>query len=269
MIIIKLNADINTNDLEFTRKGTQGNMLMRGDFHIHSTASDGTLSPREIVIFAKSRGIDIISISDHNSIDGIYEASEAGKEYGVSVIPAVELSTRFNNESIHILGYFRNKEFNSANFRQILKLVKNHKAYKAREVFLGYRKTLNNFLSTFEGIHLLKAFGAAVVLAHPVRISYKNLASLLAMPFDGIEAKYCHCNEYDTNFFINLALERFPFYTGGSDFHTNKVSDNKHCLIGEPYLDSNEIQRFLRNSGALVLGNSFNVRISRYFFNCY
>lgn len=234
-------------------------MLIRGDLHIHSTASDGSLSPRRIVMLAKSRGIDTIAISDHNSIDGVAEASEAGKQYGVSVIPAVELSTRFNKESIHILGYFRDEKFNSNDFKQILKLVKIHETNTLKKEQMEYRK--RDYLSSYEGICLLKNFGAAVVLAHPVRISRKNLPSLLDMPYDGIEAKYCKSNEYYTNFFINVALERFSFYTGGSDFHTDKVSDNKHCPIGEPYLESAEILRFLRNSGALVLGNSINYKI--------
>ncbi|KZL92428.1 PHP domain-containing protein [Clostridium magnum] len=231
---------------------------MRGDLHIHSTASDGSLSPRQIVKFAKSRGVDTIAISDHNSIDGIAEASEAGKEYGVSVIPAVELSTRFNDESIHILGYFRNKKFNSTDFQQILKLVRTHRVHKLRKVLLGFRQhqTFNKYLSSSEGIHLLRAFGAAVVLAHPVRISDKNLLSLLSMPFDGIEAKYCRSNDYYTNFFINVAFKRFSFYTGGSDFHINRVCDHKHCLIGEPYLNSAELRKFVKSSGALILGSN-------------
>lgn len=227
-------------------------MFMRGDLHMHSTASDGSLSPRQVVMLAKSRGIDTIAITDHNSIDGIAEASAAGKQYGVSVIPAVELSTRFNKESIHILGYFRDDKYNSNDFKQILKQVRMHETNTINKELLEYRK--REFLSSYEGICLLKNFGAAVVLAHPVRISAQNLPSLLSMPFDGIEAKYCKCNDYYTNFFINVAMQRFSFYTGGSDFHTDKVRHNIHCLIGEPYLDSAEIQRFLRVSGALVLG---------------
>lgn len=107
-------------------------MLTRGDLHIHSTASDGCLSPKEIVILAKSLGIDTLAISDHNSIERVAEASETGKKHGVSVIPAVELSTTFNNESIHILGYFRNEKFNDVIFKEILKLVKTHKADNIR-----------------------------------------------------------------------------------------------------------------------------------------
>lgn len=233
-------------------------MLMRGDLHIHTTASDGSLSPWQIIKLAKSRDIDTIAIADHNSIDGLAEASEAGKEYGVSVIPAVELSSRFNDESIHILGYFTNEKFNSTDFKQILKLVKTHRAHRLRKVLGGYSKnqTYNKYLSSSEAICILRAFGAAVVLAHPMRISEKNLLSLLNMPFDGIEARYCHSNHYYTNFFINIALKRFSFYTGGSDFHTDKTNDHKHSLIGDPCLNSTELRRFLKHSGALILGNS-------------
>lgn len=232
-------------------------MFMRGDLHIHSTASDGYLTPRQVVMFAKSRGVDTIAICDHNSIDGINEASEAGKEFGVSVIPAIELSTRFNNESIHILGYFTNDQYNSYDFHKILKLIKAHDAHKANKILDGYRtrRPHNKYLSSVDGIFLLKTFGASVVLAHPVRISEENLPWLLDMPFDGIEAKYCRSSNSATSFFIKTALEKCSFYTGGSDFHTNEIIDHKHSLIGDPYLDSTEIEKFLEKSGALVLGN--------------
>lgn len=241
----------------------EGSMFSKADLHIHSTASDGELSPREIVILAKNRGIDTIAIADHNSVSSIDEASEVGKRHGVSVIPAVELSTRFNGESIHILGYFRDTTYNNADFQQILALVKTHKAFEARKILGGLRSKNNlaNYLSTSEGILFLRTFGAAVVLAHPIRITSKNLPELLTLPFDGIEAKYCHSSDYYTLYFIKTALERFSFYTAGSDFHTNRISDCKHCIIGEPCLNPIEIQRFLKNSGALVLGANANDKI--------
>lgn len=240
-------------------------MLSRGDLHIHSTASDGELSPREIVILAKNRGIDTIAISDHNSVSSICEASEAGKRYGVSVIPAVELSTRFNGESIHVLGYFRDRSFNNTDFLQILRLVKTHKADEARKILGGLRRKniTENYLSTTEGILLLRSFGAAVVLAHPVRITPANMRELLNMPFDGIEAKYCHSSDYYTHYFINTALNKFSFYTAGSDFHTNRITDSKHCMLGDICLNSFEMQRFLKNSGALVLGSEVENKVLR------
>ena len=51
----------------------------KGDFHIHSTASDGNLCPLEIIKLAKKKGLDIISITDHNTMGSVYEAMKIGK----------------------------------------------------------------------------------------------------------------------------------------------------------------------------------------------
>jgi predicted metal-dependent phosphoesterase TrpH len=78
----------------------------RADLHTHTTYSDGAFSPYELVKRAKSAGLSIISITDHDTVDGIDEAIEVGKELDVEVIPGVELSTRLNDQEVHILGYF-------------------------------------------------------------------------------------------------------------------------------------------------------------------
>ena len=226
-------------------------MLLRGDFHIHSTASDGSLRPWEVVRTASNRGVGIIAITDHNTTNGINEAVASGREYGVSVVPALELSTRYMGESIHLLAYFKDTNFCHPTFQKILIFIKAHKVKEARNILCNfiYSDSLGDNLSIFEGISFLKFFGAAVVLAHPIRISKKYISEILSLPFDGIEAKYCGSSFEDTNYYVNTALSRFPFYTGGSDFH----SFQGRCSIGEPYLDELELQTFLQNSGVLVL----------------
>ena len=77
---------------------------MKADLHLHTTASDGTLTPGEIVKRAAAQGFDWIAVTDHDSVEGIAAAQEAGKALGVHVIPAAELSCGLNRE-IHILGY--------------------------------------------------------------------------------------------------------------------------------------------------------------------
>jgi len=77
---------------------------MKADLHLHSTASDGLLSPQEVVARAAGLGFSVIALSDHDCVDGVYEAQQAGKKLGVKVIPAVELSCGGDRE-IHILGY--------------------------------------------------------------------------------------------------------------------------------------------------------------------
>lgn len=230
-------------------------MLNKGDFHIHSTASDGDLSPSEIILAAKKGGIDTIAITDHNTTNGIKEAAYAGKQYGVSVIPAIELSTRYNNESIHLLGYFKNILYTDCIFEELIKLLKAHKIKKARDILRSFItiEPSGDYLSVYEGLYLLRTFGASVVLAHPMRISQKHLNEILEIPFDGIEAKYCRTSYNDTSYFINIASVHFSFYTGGSDFHTNNIKDIKHSIIGEPFLNSSEIEIFLKKSGAILL----------------
>lgn len=81
-------------------------MDKRIDLHVHSTASDGTLTPSELVQEAVSRKISAIALTDHDSVSGIEEALEAGKKYNVEVVPGVELSTEYMNTEIHVVGLF-------------------------------------------------------------------------------------------------------------------------------------------------------------------
>ncbi|MGI6128705.1 MAG: PHP domain-containing protein [bacterium] len=79
---------------------------MPADLHIHSTVSDGELSPTEIVARASSLGLSTIALTDHDTVDGIKEAYLAGEKYGIEVIAGVELSTDYQDSEVHILGYF-------------------------------------------------------------------------------------------------------------------------------------------------------------------
>jgi 3',5'-nucleoside bisphosphate phosphatase len=79
---------------------------VRADLHMHTHYSDGIYSPYDLIHKAKSRGLSIISITDHDSVSGISDAIEFGKECDVQVIPGVELSAAVDGKEIHILGYF-------------------------------------------------------------------------------------------------------------------------------------------------------------------
>ncbi|MBM4294229.1 MAG: PHP domain-containing protein [Deltaproteobacteria bacterium] len=76
------------------------------DLHAHSTASDGSYAPAEVVRLAKEGGLTAIALTDHDTIDGIPEAMAAGDKWGVEVIPGVEISAHFPGGSMHVLGYF-------------------------------------------------------------------------------------------------------------------------------------------------------------------
>ncbi len=75
------------------------------DLHIHSTYSDGELTPTEVVLLAKKKGLAAISLTDHDTMAGVEEAMGQGKRNNIEVIPGIELSTVHNGITFHILGY--------------------------------------------------------------------------------------------------------------------------------------------------------------------
>ncbi|MBW7474180.1 PHP domain-containing protein [Paenibacillus oenotherae] len=78
----------------------------RADLHTHTTASDGMQRPADNIRLAKEAGLAAIAITDHDTVDGIAEAMEAGERLGIIVVPGVEISTSANGGDVHILGYY-------------------------------------------------------------------------------------------------------------------------------------------------------------------
>lgn len=221
-------------------------MYKRGDLHIHSTFSDGSFTPKELVKKAKSKGLDIIAITDHNSMNGVHEAIEEGNKIGIKVIPGVELSARFDLVRVHILGYFPYEPSDQKLFKA-LKLIKCHNIKLLnklmKETFnLSYRR---EHICVEKAIDILRYFGAVVILAHPVMLPRDKFNDVVSIGFDGIEAKYCKNTKADTDFFINYAKCHNMIYTAGSDFHTEAELYRAHGNLGEIYLNEKEIKIFL------------------------
>lgn len=74
------------------------------DLHCHSTASDGSLSPTDVVKRAKLQGVTSLALTDHDTINGQFEASQAALEQNIQFIPGIEISVTWNNKCFHILG---------------------------------------------------------------------------------------------------------------------------------------------------------------------
>ncbi len=75
------------------------------DLHTHSSVSDGTETPTELVQAAAAAGLGTVALTDHDSTDGWGEAASAARTAGVTLIPGMELSTRVGYSSVHLLGY--------------------------------------------------------------------------------------------------------------------------------------------------------------------
>ena len=80
------------------------------DLHVHSNASDGSLSPSEVADEAMRMGLSAIALTDHDTVDGISEILEYTKDKPLEVVPGIELSCYYGDREIHILGYFMDYE---------------------------------------------------------------------------------------------------------------------------------------------------------------
>lgn len=76
------------------------------DLHVHSTRSDGTLTPTELVNYALEKNLSAFALTDHDTVDGIDEAIEAAHGKDIRVIPGIEYSTEYRNRDVHIVGLF-------------------------------------------------------------------------------------------------------------------------------------------------------------------
>lgn len=104
--------------------------MLKADLHVHSTASDGTLTPEAVVRAAHDLGLAAVALTDHDTVDGVEQGEEAGRRYGVTVIPGVELSTEMAGNEVHVLGYFistRAKEL-----RAVLASLRTERLQRAR-----------------------------------------------------------------------------------------------------------------------------------------
>lgn len=80
------------------------------DLHVHTTASDGTMSPKAVVSLATMLGLKAIALTDHDTMAGLQEAGEAAELMGISVVPGIEISSEYRGKEVHILGYFLDPE---------------------------------------------------------------------------------------------------------------------------------------------------------------
>lgn len=116
-------------------------MYTKGDFHVHTTASDGELTPEDLILYIKDNHLaDIIAVTDHDTTSGIETAMKIGKDLGIKVIPGIELSALYNDESIHILGYFRDDSYKNSEFQKFLKDITDFRIYRARKITENLRK---------------------------------------------------------------------------------------------------------------------------------
>lgn len=143
-------------------------MSLYADLHLHTTASDGILSPSEVVHWAKKRNLTAIAITDHDTVSGIEEAINEGEKVEVEVIPGIELNSVHDDEDIHILGYYVN--YRDISFTRLLKTIQHERSTRAEKMV----KKLNDFgLKIDYKDVLLEAQGESIGRPHVARVLEK------------------------------------------------------------------------------------------------
>jgi predicted metal-dependent phosphoesterase TrpH len=97
----------------------------RADLHIHTTHSDGTYTPAQVVELGRRSGLAALAITDHDTLNGVEPAREAAAGTGLNVITGVEITTEFQNREIHLLGYF--VPLDDADLNAALKQLRDHR----------------------------------------------------------------------------------------------------------------------------------------------
>ncbi len=162
-------------------------MKQNFDLHCHTTASDGTLSPDELVRLAADEGVNTIAVTDHDNVDGVGQAIEAGKRLGVTVIPGVELSIDYSPGAMHICGYFidiNNEELiKKLEFVQEARRTRNPRIVKKLNE-LGLHITLQEISEAAGGKQIGRPHFAQVMMQ-------KGYVSSIQEAFDYYLAKGC------------------------------------------------------------------------------
>lgn len=125
------------------------------DLHTHSTASDGTFSPTELMKAAKNAGLEAIALTDHDTPQGLSEAEAAAKELGLEFVPGVEFSAVYLDREVHIVGLYINDEDSefiatTKHFNEIRNSRNDKMLAKLREA--GFDITLEKIRETDPGI---------------------------------------------------------------------------------------------------------------------
>lgn len=118
-------------------------MSFIAEFHCHTTASDGKFSPSQVVAMAKNKNVKLLSITDHDTTEGIEEALKRAKEVSIDFIPGIELSCNHNGESIHILGYFKGNDYKDENLVEFLRSLKVNRESRAISIVNNLNKYFN------------------------------------------------------------------------------------------------------------------------------
>ena len=131
------------------------------DLHVHSTFSDGTLTPAELAACAAGGGLAAFALTDHDTVEGIPEAMAAAEKYGIELVPGIEFSAAYHTKDIHILGLGLNPS--QEEFSRLLKSFQESREARNEEMadrlhrMEGFDITLPKLQETYKSSVLTRA----------------------------------------------------------------------------------------------------------------
>lgn len=170
--------------------------MERIDLHTHTTASDGTLTPRQLVELAAKSGLRALAVTDHDNHSGCAEAIAAGAEYNVEVLPGIEISTE-QRGSIHVLGY--GIDLNSPRLNRMLEDIIRDRDDRNRKII---RRMQEDGLPV-EYEELQQRFGAVVGRPHFARVLVE-LGKAESIPDAFARLVGRGCRYYERRHFLSL-----------------------------------------------------------------
>jgi predicted metal-dependent phosphoesterase TrpH len=107
---------------------------MKADLHMHTSFSDGRKTYKEVMDLAKKNGVDVISITDHDTVGHVEEMKAYARKIGIRYIPGIELSTLYKGKSVHVLGYFTDDSYQKDELLAYTKQIKHDREERARKM---------------------------------------------------------------------------------------------------------------------------------------
>lgn len=135
---------------------------MRADLHMHTTYSDGRKSVEEVIALAKQEKVDVIAITDHDTIKDVENIKKLAEAANIMYIPGVELSTVEDGRSVHVLGYFTDDSYRKSSLTDFFEYMKTSRETRSQRLIDNLKKYHNIELS-YEDV----STGAKGIIARP------------------------------------------------------------------------------------------------------
>lgn len=139
------------------------------DLHTHSTESDGTLTPQELMQLARDSGLSAIALTDHDTVGGLSKAKPVAEKLGIELVPGIELSTDYNGTEVHMLGFYID-DTNPAFLKKLQEFIDSRNLRNEKMAFLlqkeGFSVTLEDLYQEYPDSVITRAHFARYLVEH-------------------------------------------------------------------------------------------------------